>query len=233
MCGRFTLRASPESLAQHFDLAASPEIEARYNIAPGQSVAMLRADSARASLRLEHVRWGLVPYWAEDAAIGQRMINARAETVAEKPAFRSAFRKRRCLLPADGFYEWGRGGDSAKQPHLFTRPDRGLFAFAGLFEVWHPGAKDEVRSSTIITTVANGVVAEVHDRMPVIVDPYDYAAWLDPMNGDLAALQALLVPSPDDWLERNTVGTRVNNTRNDDPECMQPAAPQPRQAELL
>ena len=166
MCGRFTLRASPESLAQHFDLDESPDIAARYNIAPGQSVATIRADPAQASLRLESVRWGLVPHWAKDAAIGHRMFNARAETAAEKPAFRSAFRKRHCLVPADGFYEWGGSGDSAKQPYLFTRPDRALFAFAGLFEVWHAGAEDEVRSGTIITTEANRVLAGIHDRMP-------------------------------------------------------------------
>ena len=233
MCGRFTLRSPPESLAEHFDLDDSPELKARYNIAPGQSVVMLRTDPAQASLRLESVRWGLLPYWAGDAAIGHRMINARAEGAARKPAFRSAFRKRRCLVPADGFYEWGGTGAPPKQPFLFTRPDRGLFAFAGLFEIWHAGAKDEVRSSTIVTTEANGVLAGVHDRMPVILDPRDYAAWLDPANQDLAALQALLVPCPDAWLERQTVGMRVNSTRNDDPECMAPAPPQPRQGELL
>jgi putative SOS response-associated peptidase YedK len=161
------------------------------------------------------------------------MINARAEGVALKPAFRSAFRKRRCLVPADGFYEWRGAGGSPKQPYLFTRPDGGPFAFAGLFEVWHAGGKDELRSSTIVTTEANGVVAGIHDRMPVILDPRDYADWLDPTNEDLDALQALLVPSPDAWLERKTVGTRVNSTRNDDPECMALAPPQPRQGELL
>jgi putative SOS response-associated peptidase YedK len=232
VCGRFTLRSSPESLAEHFDLDEPPELTARYNIAPGQPVLTIRADPDRAAHRTEQVRWGLVPEWAKDVAIGHRMINARAESVAEKPAFRSAFRKRRCLVPADGFYEWGGTGGAPRQPYLFARPGGGPFAFAGLFEVWHAGAEDEVRSSTIITTEANGVLAGIHDRMPVILDPRDYSHWLDSADEALDALQALLVPSPEAWLERQTVGTRVNSPRNDDPECMAPAEPQPRQGEL-
>jgi putative SOS response-associated peptidase YedK len=233
VCGRFTLRASPESLAEHFDLEEPPEISARYNVAPGQSVLALRSDPVRGSRRVEDLRWGLVPEWAKDVAIGQRMINARAESAAQKPAFRTAFRKQRCLVPADGFYEWGTTGGGVKQPYLFTRPDRGLFAFAALFDIWHEGANDEVRSGTIITTEANGVLAGIHDRMPAILDPGDYAQWLDPANEDPDELRKLLVPSPDSWLEGHTVGTRVNNTRNDDPECMSPAPPQPRQGRLL
>ncbi len=233
MCGRYTLRSTPESLAEQFDLDDPPELEARYNIAPGQSVLTLCVDPLRAKRRIERARWGLVPDWAKDPTIGHRMINARAESVASKPAFRSAFRKRRCLVPADGFYEWGGARGSPKQPYLFTRPDRGPFAFAGLFDVWHAGAEEELRSSTIITTEANEVLAGVHDRMPVILDPRDYTDWLDPANQDLDALQALLVPSPEAWLGRQTVGLRVNSTRNDDPECMAPAPAQPRQSELL
>jgi len=233
VCGRFTLRSPPESLADHFDLDDPPEHPARYNIAPGQSVLALRVEPVRASRRIEHVRWGLVPPWAENAAVGHRMFNARSESASGKPAFRSAFRKRRCLIPADGFYEWGGTTGSSKQPHLFTRPDGGLFAFAGLFEVWHAGAADELRTGTILTTEANGVLAGIHDRMPVILDPRDYPLWLDPTNADLDALQALLVPCPEAWLEARTVGTRVNNVRNDDPECVAPAPPQLRQGELL
>jgi len=220
-------------MAEQFDLDDPPELEARYNIAPGQSVVTIRTDSAGAPRRIERFRWGLLPPWAEDAGIGLRMINARSESVALKPAFRSAFRRRRCLVPADGFYEWGGAVGSLKQPYLFTRPDRGLFAFAGLFDVWHVGAEDEVRSSTIVTTEANRVLAGIHDRMPVILHPRDYANWLDPANDDIDALQSLLVPSPEAWLERQTVGLRVNSTRNDDPECIAPAPPQPRQGELL
>jgi putative SOS response-associated peptidase YedK len=160
------------------------------------------------------------------------MINARAETVAEKPAFRAAFRERRCLIPADGFYEWESRRGSSKQPYLFEQPAGRLFAFAGLYEIWRPGGPDEVRTCTIITTRSNGVLEAVHDRMPVILAHADHAAWIDPANGDSESLQALLAAGPGAALVRTTVGLRVNGVRNDDAECAAPAPPQPRQKEL-
>jgi putative SOS response-associated peptidase YedK len=232
VCGRFTLRSSPESITEHFDLDEPPELEPRYNIAPGQTVLALRAEAARGTRVAERLRWGLVPPWADSAAVGQRMINARAETLSEKPAFRAAFRDRRCLIPADGFYEWRKASGSPKQPYLFERPDGAPFAFAGLFESWREGEKDAVWSCTIVTTEANEVLAGVHARMPVILDARDYRLWLDPENHDLGELQRLLTPCPEAWLTRKTVGSGVNDARRDAPDCAAEAPPQPRQGEL-
>jgi len=232
VCGRFTLRAPPEAVAEHFGLAEPPELSARYNIAPGQPAATIRANDGGETPVCELRAWGLVPAWAEGPAIGQRMINARAETVAEKPAFRSAFRQRRCLIPADGFYEWA-SGSKPKQPYHIAREDGALFGFAGLWEAWRSQEGRAVQSFTIVTTRANATLRRVHDRMPVILDPADYASWLDPGPGGALRLRELLAPCPEEWLILQTVGLRVNDPRNDDPECVAPAPPQPSQAALL
>jgi putative SOS response-associated peptidase YedK len=231
VCGRFTLRASPEAVADEFGLDEVPELSARYNVTPGREIATVRAAEGAARI-CEMRQWGLVPGWAKDPSIGQRMINARAETVAEKPAFRSAFRHRRCLIPSDGFYEWA-AGPAPKQPYHIGREDGALFGFAGLWELWQSRDGSEITSCTIITTRANAALERVHDRMPVILDPADYAAWLDPEEGDLQRLLALLAPCSESLLRLQTVGLRVNDPRNDDPECAAPAPPQPRQATLL
>lgn len=224
------MRASPESVADEFGLDLPPELEARYNIAPGQPVAVIRAEGSRRVCALHS--WGLIPAWAKDPSIGNRLINARAETIAEKPAFRGAFRARRCLIPADGFYEWS-GTEPPKQPVHVARTDGALFALAGLWESWISPDGEEIRSCTIVTTVANAVVRPIHQRMPVIVDPQAYAPWLETEGGDLQAMRALLAPCPETWLSAWTVGIMVNDVRNDGPECVLPAAPAPTQGSLL
>jgi len=232
VCGRFSLRARPDDVAEHFDLDEAPELSARFNITPSQKVATVRAADSGGSQILEMRTWGLVPAWAKDPAIGNRLINARAETVADKPAFRSAFRRKRCLIPADGFYEWAT--DSApKQPWYIARRDGGLFAFAGLREDWKSDQGREVNSCTIVTTRANATLEAVHDRMPVILDPTHYALWLDPESDEIKELTELMAPCPDAWLQRHTVGLGVNNPRNDGPECAEEAKPQPTQTSLL
>jgi putative SOS response-associated peptidase YedK len=165
-------------------------------------------------------RWGLVPYWAEDVKIGNRLINARAETIERTPAFREAYRRRRCLVPADGFFEWRKEGKT-RQPLLIRRKDQAPFAFAGLWERWRQPDGQILRSCSIVTCPANALVAAVHDRMPVILDPGDFERWLDPEATDG---RTLLHPCPDDWLEAYEVSPRVNSPANDDPECITPLA---------
>jgi len=176
--------------------------------------------------------WGLVPAWAKDPTIGNRMINARAETIAEKPAFRAAFARRRCLVPADGFYEWA-SGPSPKQPYLISRCDDGLFAFAALYEEWEGPDGAAIRSCTIVTTEANATLAPIHARMPVILDRAEYPVWLRAQESDLEQQKALLRPCPDSWLRLQTVASRVNDARRDDPACALPAPPLPSQESLL
>ncbi len=221
MCGRFTLTSTPELLARRFGLEEPPsELVPRFNIAPNQDVATIRAreDGTRV---LEMRRWGLVPAWARDPKIGNRMINARSETVSEKPAFREAYRRRRCLVPADGFYEWRKLG-KVKQPYRITLADGGPFAFAGLWERWRAPDGQAVSSFTIITTEANPLLRPIHDRMPVILDPADYDAWLDTagVGPDQAARR--LRPYPDAGLVAVPVSTRVNSPKNDDAACIVP-----------
>ena len=163
-------------------------------------------------------KWGLIPSWAKEPGIGNSLINARADTVAEKPAFRSAFKKRRCLAPADGFYEWKR--ENGKTPYYFRLKDESPFAFAGLWERWEKG-DEPVESCTLITCEANGVVGPVHNRMPVILKPEGYARWLDPEEQRSEDLVRLLAPLPDDWLSAHPVGKLVNNPRNEDPRCIE------------
>ncbi len=206
-----------ESVRQLFDFVESPNLAPRYNIAPSQDIAVVRRgdDGKR---HLGFLRWGLVPAWAKDVAIGNRMINARAESVAEKPAFRRAFAQRRCLVLADGFYEWRSEGDG-KQPYHISRDDGAPFAFAGLWESWRaPDQPDLLESCTIITTEASEALKEIHHRMPVILDPASIAAWLEPACS-IAELQALLCASSAP-LSVKRVSRRVNKVVNDDPQLL-------------
>jgi putative SOS response-associated peptidase YedK len=219
MCGRFTLRTPARDIARMFDVAV-PDIDPRYNIAPSQDVATVRFDAAKQQREFALLRWGLVPFWADDPKIGYKMINARSETVAEKPAFRKAFAQRRCLIPADGFYEW-KQTDDGKQPFLIHRQDHTLFAFAGLWEHWSRGGQ-QIESCTILVTEPNELVASIHNRMPVILAPADYDAWLDPGCDDRQKLQSLLRPCAAAELEVYPVSRVVNKPVNDVPQCVQP-----------
>jgi putative SOS response-associated peptidase YedK len=230
MCGRFTLRTPASVLIEHFDLLMRgdrqlPLFQPRFNIAPTQEVLVVRADPADGRRWAAMIRWGLLPSWSKGpAGSGPPMINARAETLAAKPAFRAALRSRRCLVPADGFYEWqqtGRG-KGKKQPYYIHRPDGAPFAFAGLWETWRdPSASSGVDSCTIVTTEANAALRELHDRMPVILAPSDYALWLDPAVADPNQLTHLLAPCGDDELVAEPVSTHVNRVANDDPKCIE------------
>lgn len=221
MCGRYTLRADLSQISRIFQLQGGPTLSPRYNIAPTQEVAAVRWDRDHHQRELTLLRWGLIPAWAKDAKIGNRMINARAETIAEKPSFRNAFRKRRCLILADGFYEWQKI-DGKKQPYFIHRPDDQPFAFAGLWEDWKQGEAD-IQSCTIITTTANAVMAPLHDRMPVILSSENYPLWLDPEFPNRDALQELLRPCDPQLLETYPVSTVVNSPRNESPQCVEPA----------
>ena len=218
MCGRYTLRSKPMAIAEEFDLPEVPSLHPRFNIAPNQPVAVVRFDPSEGSRRLDFLTWGLVPSWADDPSIGDHMINARSESVLEKPAFRYAFRLRRCLVVADGFYEWQRQ-DGWKRPFFVHHRDDRPFAFAGLWEHWEKGDQP-IYSCTLLTTDANEVLAPIHDRMPVIVPRSAYDLWLDLAVKDPKRLQPLLVPFPTDEMEVYPVSRLVNDPGNDVPECM-------------
>lgn len=211
MCGRYTLKTPSRQIAEAFDLIEIPEREPRYNIAPTQSVLIVRNENAGRVARM--VRWGLIPFWAKDPSIGNLLINARSETVADKPAFRQAFQKRRCLVIADGFYEWEKVG-KAKQPWYFQVGDGGPFGFAGLWEHWDKG-EGPLETCTILTTSANSLLARVHERMPVIVPPEMYDIWLR-ADSNVQQLQRLLAPYPDSEMTEDRVSNRVNSPKNDD-----------------
>lgn len=223
MCGRFTLRAPAHIIAERFQLSTLPELGPRFNIAPTQPVPVIRLNTAGNDREFTYLHWGLVPSWADDISIGNRMINARGETVASKPSFRAAFKRRRCLVIADGYYEWKKLTAKSKQPYLIEMSDGLPFAMAGLWESWHGGkgsAEGGLESCTIITTEANEQTHDVHDRMPVILAPSNHSAWLDPDNTDYDALQSLITPLADSQLRLIPVGTYVNNPRHDDPKCV-------------
>ncbi len=226
MCGRFANYLTVQEAARLFE--ADPDAVSwtpRYNVAPGTDILACRQDDGR---HLCLLRWGLVPSWAREPATGYRMINARAETVADKPAFRAAFRRRRCLIPANGFYEWqaGPGGGPPRTPWYFRRRDGRPLAMAGLWERWTRG-DTPLESCTIIVTAANRAVAPCHDRMPVLLPEDAFDPWLDP-GSSREALHALLQPAPDDLLEAWPVSRAVNDPRNDDPGLLAPAAgPEP------
>jgi putative SOS response-associated peptidase YedK len=212
MCGRYELHTHPAAIALAFGLPFPPEIRPRYNIAPTQDVPVVRL-SRSGERELAQVRWGLVPRWAKDPSIGTRMINARAETLADKPAYRMALRHHRCLVPADGFYEWKPRPGGGKQPMHVGMKDGAPFALAGLTERWLSPEGEVLDTCTIVTTEANALLAPLHDRMPLIIAPEDYERWLDVADDDVADLFA---PFPGDAMAYYPVSTRVNAVRNDD-----------------
>lgn len=221
MCGRFLLAVNPADMQEAFpgfDFRA--EIKPRYNIAPTQPVLVLPNDPSRKS---DFFIWGLIPSWAKDLSIGNRMINARAETLAEKPSFRGPYKYRRCLIPANGFYEWEKRGNSkTKQPYYIHLKNDGVFAFAGLWEEKQIDDGSILKTCTIITTTPNSLLASIHNRMPVILPEENYTDWLDahPKNPD--SLQQFLHPYPSDQMAATPVNTYVNNPINDSPECITP-----------
>jgi putative SOS response-associated peptidase YedK len=217
MCGRFTLRTPAKDIASLFDLHEVPDLRPRYNIAPSQPIATVRLNPAK-QRELFMLRWGLVPFWADDPKTGYKMINARAETVASKPSFRRPFQERRCLIIADGYFEWQKT-DGKKQPHFFHRKDDRPFAFAGLWEHWQR-ADDEIESCAIIVTEANEVQQPIHDRMPVILREDAYDRWLDP-DARRQDLESLLIPYPDNDLLHHPVSTIVNSPKNDVEQCVE------------
>lgn len=221
MCARFTLTDTGELLLRQFRLGElPPDYRPRYNIAPTQAVlAVVNGEERRAT----RFRWGLIPYWAKDATIGRKLINARAETVAVKPSFRHSLRRRRCLIPADGFYEW-QVKDGRKQPLRIVPANGPLFAFAGLWDRWESPEGQEVLSCVIITTAANDFMRPIHDRMPAILSPKDYDLWLDAGVQDPEAVTPLLRPCSDEMLRAYPVATVVNSPRNDTPACIAPLA---------
>lgn len=224
MCGRFAITSDSAVLARHFDLpSVADKLPARYNIAPTQDAPVIRLTTS-GMRRLDLVRWGLIPHWARDPSMGVRLINARAETVQSKPAFRDAFRQRRCLVLANGFYEWKRT-DAGNQPY-WIRPDNDQpLAFAGLWERWwsHEGVPRD--TFAIITTEANALVAQIHGRMPVIIDPKHYATWLARNEPGLHEMLSLLRPARTEGMEAVPVDKHVNSPTNDDPRCVQPTGP--------
>jgi len=225
MCGRFGLFTPESELAR--ELAAevrAPDPGPRFNIAPTQEVLACRA-TAPDQRELVALRWGLVPFWSDGPDSAYRMINARAETAADKPAFRAAFRRRRCLIPADGFYEWqSRGPGQPKQPYWFTLAGGGPMAFAGLWEHWEDGEGGVVESCTILVGPPNERIRPVHDRMPIILPPRDWSLWLDPGVSDPAVLRPLLAPFPAEAMAAAPVSRRVNNPGNEGPELIAPVA---------
>jgi putative SOS response-associated peptidase YedK len=241
MCGRYVSATPIEEVARYFAAEPDPDLgetaRPRYNVPPTEQVLGVVVEppsghrgqapqqGAGAALRRARAyRWGLVPHWAKDLSAGNRSFNARAETVATRPAFRAAFRERRLLVPATAFYEWQRAA-GARRPFAFRRADGAPLAFAGLWERWHDPASDQwLRSLTIITTGAGPDVAPVHERQPVVLEPADFAAWLDPGAGDQPGLQSLLVPSPAGTLLATPVGPAVGNTANDSPRLLDPLA---------
>jgi putative SOS response-associated peptidase YedK len=229
MCGRFTLRTPLSKLVDHFRLRTQPELpfRPRYNVSPTQEVAAVRRAAEGDGREFVWLRWGLVPSWAKDPALGGRMINARSESIAEKPAFRAAFKRRRCLVAADGYYEWQAVG-RRKQPYHIHLPGHEPFALAGLWESWRgaEGDGEGLLTCTLITTDANDQTRPIHDRMPVILDPSDYDLWLDAEMQDAERLQPLLHPY-EGKLAFDAVSTHVNNPRNEGEACLAAAEEAP------
>ena len=227
MCGRYSLTTPMAALSQLFDFPERPNLAARVNIAPSQEVAAVRLGEGEVGARhLVSLRWGLIPSWSKEAGIGNRLINARAETIAEKPSFRAAFHRRRCLIPADGFYEW-KTEQGRKQPYRIALESGAPFAFAGLWERWQgpggdgPSGGEVVESCTIVTTEANTRLRAIHHRMPVILAPETYDRWLDPETPG-AQVQALLGPAPSAWFTAYRVSPKINSPANDDPALTEP-----------
>lgn len=220
MCGRYTLTKQEKRLQEYFDLTERLPFTPRYNIAPTQAAPVILMENAP---QRRMMRWGLIPFWAKDETVGNKLINARSETLADKPSFRKAFERRRCLVIADGFFEWAKtkGGRS---PVRIVLKDPEPFAMAGLWEKWLSPMGYEVESFTIITTKANDLMAKVHDRMPVILPEGNYEQWLDLQPSNLKGLQTLLRPYSADEMELYPVSAAVNNPRHDGPECVEPVS---------
>jgi putative SOS response-associated peptidase YedK len=219
MCGRFSLSQTAEALAQDFHVQTVPEVEPQYNIAPTHMVLAVLYNPDSKKREFKRLHWGLIPSWAKDSKLGSKLINARAETVVEKPAFRSAFKHRRCLIVADGFYEWQQQA-GRKQPFYFRLQNQQPFGFAGLWEQWESSAKQSIASCTILTTQPNELVQPFHDRMPVILQQQDYDLWLDPQVQTPEPLQPLLHPYPASSMSAYPVSTAVNNPKYNSQECV-------------
>jgi len=222
MCGRFALVTEKHILELLFELDYSFdfELKSRFNIAPTQQAPVVRLSVAEGKRELALLKWGLVPFWSKDETIGNRLINARAETVHEKPAFRDAYKKRRLLVPASGFYEW-KSETGGKQPYFITAKSKELISLAGLWERWDKGPEQTLETFTILTTEPNPLIAELHNRMPVIIPPQSFGVWLDPLTGE-DHLQQLLKPYPEDQLTYYPVSRLVNKPSNDLPELIEP-----------
>ncbi len=220
MCGRFILTTSPQQLRAEFGYPEQPNFPPRYNIAPTQPIAVVRLMNGQRQLLL--MRWGLLPSWVKDPKQVSLLFNARGESINEKPSFRAAMRYRRCLIPADGFYEW-RAAGKTKQPFVVRRKDKAPFAFAGLWETWSGPNGEELDTATIVTTHANDTLAPIHERMPVIVPEHAFDLWLNTIATDAETATALIAPAPDDMLEAHPVSAAVGRTANDNPALIEPA----------
>jgi putative SOS response-associated peptidase YedK len=222
MCGRYKLSRRKQIIEEHFDsVSGEQDWSPRFNIAPTQSVAVVRQNPKEPVRELSLMRWGLIPSWAKDSSGAASRINARAETASTKPAFREAMKSRRCLIPADAFYEWARAGKT-KQPYCFEVNEGKLFAFAGIWDRWKDAGGNWVKTCSILTTTPNAVTAAVHDRMPAILDPDSYELWLDPGMTNVAAASELLKPFDARLMRCYPVSTRVNHVANDDAACSAP-----------
>lgn len=229
MCGRFTLTADPKAIQQAFDLDnITGELQPRYNIAPSQPVAVITNQNPK---ELTYLKWGLVPSWSKDPAIGNKMINARSETAAEKPSFRNAFKRRRCLIPANGFFEWTKQGKK-KIPMYIHLEDNPVFAFAGLWEVWQSPDGSELQTCTILTTEPNDLIRPLHHRMAVILKPDTYDMWLSPNELPADVLMPLMTAYPQEKMRVYEVSTQVNSPANDNPSVLEPFD-SPRQQSLF
>ncbi len=225
MCGRFVQALDPADYADYFgaDVAVSERLAPSYNVAPTDRVYAVAEHEGRRLLG--DFRWGLVPFWAKDAGIGARHINARAETLAARPAFKESFAHKRCIVPVDGFFEWERLEAGGKLPHYIHRPGHPL-ALAGLWASWRdPETHERITSCAIVTTDPNDLMCRIHDRMPAVLAPEDWARWLDRSFDDFEALTPMLRPAPDEWLAEYAVSTLVNSVKNDFPECIAPLDP--------
>jgi putative SOS response-associated peptidase YedK len=222
MCGRYVLKAALPDIARMLGMDVDLDLKPSYNIAPTRAVPACRMEAGAAG-QLVLMHWGLIPHWADKPDANYRLINARAETVAQKPAFRTAFRRRRCLIPADGYYEW-KALQGRKQPYYFSMKDGSPFCFAGLWERWQPADGEAVESCAIITTAANALGAQIHQRMPVILSEDLYAHWLDPGETESARLLPLLQPFAPEAMSVYPVSTLVNNARVDESRCITPLA---------
>ncbi len=249
MCGRYTSTSAPADLARVFDVddVKVEELPLRYNVAPTQDVYAIatrrpKGEGEKPRRQLGAFRWGLIPFWAKEASVGGKMINARAEGIETKSAYKRALERRRCIIPADAFYEWQArptapdGKKRAKLPYVIRHRDGSPLAFAGVWELWRPPDQPDaepIRSCAIITTAANDLVAPIHDRMPVVLPPGAWDQWLDPANHDLAAITGLLLPAPSADFEAYPVSSRVNGVANEGPELIEALPPPPGEAEAV